>query len=589
MKKLLCAILTLLMIVTAAIPAFAAVTQNTVGYSAKNVKVDENFDSATDIEELEVSETDGYDSVLGFNTKLLADTTYFYIDSVAGMKLFAKIVSCGNNTNPALNGYCFLGKTVYLSQDIDFSNVTDMYPIGQPTRNETNGTQINKLNEATTYFSGTFDGRGYSIKNLDMTAKYASDATYGDFGNGVALFYMIRGNAVLRNLVIDADSSFINTCSMADSTNLAWSGRNNVAASLVAYAQTYYGDGYDSDGFTVENIISYATVASSPATTVRDYRYNIVGGLIAVVDAFQSATTIRNCTFSGTIDTSCYTSQYKNDRKGYAAGGIVGEVYRATANGALSFDRCINLGEIDGASYTGGIVGGAASTDQNLVVTFSISNCINDGSVSYRGVGTNLNTSVTGAAGAFFGGILDNGNYDSSRTCTIENCINKYTGLTEFVGLKTGTVNDTNNNVNVSSLNGEAGTDTLVRYEGLQIKKGTTQSVRFIGCLMATEEELANYDKVGFKITAMYGDSARQVDANGQEVYTSLNGTTADGWDIVYSAKDGEYFIAVTLEGLSPALGEVTFVVTPYCVSGDTTTYGAAKTTTIDMATGEKA
>ena len=371
-------------------------------------------------------------------------------------------------------------------------------------------------------------------------------------GNGVALFKAIRGDATIKNLVIGKNCSFVNQTSADTSLTNVNPGQGNAAASLACYAFSH--NGYeDAKAVTVTNVISYATVTCGTTTNATNNRHDIAGGLIAGMhNQINSQAAITECTFAGQITDA-----------GNSAGGIVGVVQ--VVAGSIKIEECLNAGAITSTSFAGGILGGHFAASATYYTY--IASCINTGNV----------VGAEGKIGAFYGSSFSSGEKINIKTST-----NKTSGLAATLY----SVTSDTDNVIVDTLNGEAGTDALVRYEGLQIKTGETQTVRFVGSITASEAELANYDSVGFKITAMYGAKGRTVDANGTEVYTSINGTTADGWNVEYSADEGEYLIAIKLEGLSKSLGEVTFVVTPYCVSGETTTYGTAKTTTVNMSTG---
>ncbi|MBR4013085.1 MAG: hypothetical protein IKJ00_02200, partial [Clostridia bacterium] len=443
MKKLISLVFTVLMLSSLAIPALAS--GSTVGYNASLVTADSNFASAVDLETLAETSASGYDSDKGFSPTLLASTTYFYIDSVEGWNLFAKIVACGDSIKVSENPYSFYGKTVYLKGDIDFAGAS-AEPIGENNRrekyvgngdlsaatpyqaNNTEGTQVNWAEFEKSYFSGTFDGRGYSIKNLDMVSEYAT-AELGAFGNAIGLFKVIRGDATIKNLVIDADSSFINNCSKVSTTNKNWAGRGNIVASLAAYAITNTSEAFgDSKGFTIENVISNATVTCVPENTNRDYRYNVAAGLVAVThvtegrDATTSSSTIKNSTFAGQIT-----------QAGWGAAGILAHIYQANAAGGLNITNCLNSGNVTANGYVGGILG--FDLINNKEVVCSITGCENSGALSN---GTGAFSGGTRYTGAIIGADVDPAftpeDYVSHKRYTITNCKNTNTGVANFNG-----------------------------------------------------------------------------------------------------------------------------------------------------------
>ena len=97
------------------------------------------------------------------------DSTY-YISNAEELMAFAYAVNKGAN-----------GSDAYLTADIDMSGYSSTYtPIGT---------------EAKPY-QGTFDGRGFRIKNLNISG-----------GNGYGVFGFVTGGATVKNLVLDASSS----------------------------------------------------------------------------------------------------------------------------------------------------------------------------------------------------------------------------------------------------------------------------------------------------------------------------------------------------------------------------------------------
>jgi flagellar capping protein FliD len=101
------------------------------------------------------------------------------ISTVTDLKNLSKLVSAGNTME---------GKTFVLTNDIDFNNAT-FNQIG----GNSSGTNI--------YFSGTFDGQGYTIKNIK----------YADCGNhSMSLFYGLD-NAEVKNLNLDNVQGYINS------------------------------------------------------------------------------------------------------------------------------------------------------------------------------------------------------------------------------------------------------------------------------------------------------------------------------------------------------------------------------------------
>lgn len=102
-----------------------------------------------------------------------ANTNTLYIDSAAGLFAFAEQVNEKGNT--------YAGKTVVLVADIDLKNQL-WTPIGQT---------------CATQFNGTFDGNGYTIKNLNVDASKQTGANYSS-----GLFGWLN-KATVKNLTIE--------------------------------------------------------------------------------------------------------------------------------------------------------------------------------------------------------------------------------------------------------------------------------------------------------------------------------------------------------------------------------------------------
>lgn len=361
MKKLICAILALMLLVSSVITVSAAestatiTTKNSnVGYSASRIGDDTVYNTIAEnvLYADGTIKNDSYTSDANggiVNMKALnsgtdidnfainadaLDNKYFYITDAEGMIVFSKVVALGDSVKVSENEYCFKDKVVYLVADIDFAGSSDkMKPIGENgehygfvnngAKYETTdyGTQPHDIKSAREFFSGKFDGRGHKIIDLDMAAPYLD--TYKS-GNPVALFKVLRGDATIQNLVIDNTCSFINkaSASTASGVKTAGNGQGNATASLAAFVfadnDAKYGD---SKSINITNVASYATVNGGTSTNNNNstYRNDVAGGLVAFLNSNISATygaNIQYCTFSGEITSA-----------GSTAGGIVGVVH----------------------------------------------------------------------------------------------------------------------------------------------------------------------------------------------------------------------------------------------------------------------
>ena len=110
------------------------------------------------------------DNFLNYKAQPVYKDSTYYISNAEELMAFAKAVNHGAN-----------GSDAYLTADIDMAEVSSAYtPIGSGEKP----------------FSGTFDGRGFRIKNLKISG-----------GNGFGVFGTVTGGATIKNLVLDGSSS----------------------------------------------------------------------------------------------------------------------------------------------------------------------------------------------------------------------------------------------------------------------------------------------------------------------------------------------------------------------------------------------
>ncbi len=188
-----------------------------------------------------------------------------------------------------------------------------------------------------TGFTGTFDGKGYTIKNLTSTATE---------DNMSAALIGVAYNANIKNVNIDGG-----TVTSADS-----------AAGIVGYAG---GTTTTISGCTVSNMkISGAGAAAG--IVARDY------GVTAVSDCTNNSEVIAT-------GTSC------------KAGGIIGIC--STGNGS-TYTKCVNNGNVDAPSGIGnGSIGGVCGY-AGSVTTFT--DCVNNGTVGSTGKSINRSAGIVG-------------------------------------------------------------------------------------------------------------------------------------------------------------------------------------------------
>ena len=221
----------------------------------------------------------------------------------------------------ALGGETLTG-TLELTQDIDMTGVT-MEPIAA--------------------FAGDFNGNGYTIKNLAVTAEKST--SYDT--KGAALFETFTGTA--RDILFE-------------NPTVTLTGGQNVGTAVLCGT-------VGADGATLENI---GVVGGSVSTESTKTSY--VGGLVGY--AVNTSLAVKNCFVEAKV---AYTGSAKPNYT--YCGGMLGYMM----NTDLSFENCAVLGDV--AAYTGygsGFAGGFVGivNGSNAGHTISFTNCYFAGKVS---------------------------------------------------------------------------------------------------------------------------------------------------------------------------------------------------------------
>lgn len=263
-----------------------------------------------------------------------------------------------------------MNDTFELAGDIDLSKTTGQTPIG------TSGKK----------FTGTFDGKGYTISGINITS--STDESFPFVG----LFGLCQ-KATIKNVTVKGNVTGTTTDS---------SGRLFVGG-LVAWAR----------GLTVENCISYITVQNNNTSTLSTASSS-AGGILGYgdFDGTNIEVNISGCVNYGTVTAPQYTggiyglSQEVTDTvqkliitncqnhgnisitKGNVVGGIVG-YHRAvptTGENIFTVSDCVNTGNIFAtANYAGGIIGASLAVNSKYSVIVTLSNLYNSGSVVAEG------------------------------------------------------------------------------------------------------------------------------------------------------------------------------------------------------------
>ena len=268
------------------------------------------------------------------------ETDPYLIYSAEGLKAFRDIV---NSTNPAacaklmndivLNDGTFDENGNYSSG----ANPEEWTPIG-----------VYRNSSDCTFYTGTFDGQGHTIKGLYVNVTATSDFYAGLFG-------YLEG-AVIRNLTVDGYVQ----------------GVNNVGGIV----------GGTKANATIENCRNNCRVVC------KTEKFQLHAGGIA---GFAANTTITGCLNTGAVEAFASSSSMCD------AAGIV-----SSLGANVTVKNCYNTGtvKITGndrleQSWAGGIVGNSG--------TSTVSDCYNVGTVTinYTGSGDNYIASAGGIAGTF--------------------------------------------------------------------------------------------------------------------------------------------------------------------------------------------
>jgi hypothetical protein len=212
----------------------------------------------------------------------------------------------------------------YLTNDIVIPEGTEWIPIGAPSDWPTNTTM--------TEFRGVFDGKGYSIKNLKITAGVSFCGFFGKLIN----------KATIRNLGLE---------------NVDITGGNPTGG----LAATMYGNEADMGGsqeaVTIEKVFLTGSVKG----------IGHVGGLVGRCNN-NPKNFISNCYINATVEVTAAASPDA------IAGGLVGCM--KTGRG-LKISNSYVAGTVtktDNSFYTGGIFGGVAASNTNTATLFELEN-----------------------------------------------------------------------------------------------------------------------------------------------------------------------------------------------------------------------
>lgn len=372
------------------------------------------------------------------------------------------LVELSNRVN---SGESFEGKTVVLGKTLDFNDDSSyknpqdnttygdyngdgtLESIKQELTNISVGTGFKAIGNNENTFKGTFDGKGYEIKNLKVYANNGS--LYGGaFGKivsakimniGIVDAKVISNSLSSGGLIGNASDSKIINC--YNTGNFQTENRAPVAGIVGEVTNSKLINCYNESDLTATCAGGIAYIIQN--STLQDC-YNTGNVTASSSPAAGIVYNISNSTITDCYNTGEITGYY-------GAGGIS---YNFTNN---KINNSYNTGNITttGSGYAGGIVG-------NDVIDSTISNCYNTGIIK--------NNSTSSSASA--GGIAAYG----VRNSSIENCYNTgdvtcEKGYAAGIGviLTSANILDCYNTGNVTGMNGIGGiaynsNDSTINY-----------------------------------------------------------------------------------------------------------------------------
>lgn len=250
--------------------------------------------------------------------------SYYGIKTAADFLKFAQAV----NTGASLKNFMDESGTVVLLSDVDMTGYENMPPVGLES----------------TPFTGTFDGNGFALKNVDIKYNFSTVAYCGIFG--------YAQNATIRNLTVGSAGS-----------RMTADGQEYSALASIAGVLGY------SAGCTVENCTNNCEIITGKLKNTGSGSTGIqTAGIVGFMSSADDI--VKNCVNNGHVAAPCGRG-----------GGIAATVNMAGA----TITGCVNNGPVEddivgqytgenyGVKRMGGLVGGNKGT---------ITSCTNNGAVT---------------------------------------------------------------------------------------------------------------------------------------------------------------------------------------------------------------
>lgn len=216
-------------------------------------------------------------------------------------------------------------------------------------------------------FDGIFNGNGYKISNLTITAELKDNLTYSDPTQGVGLFSTFSGNA--SNIIFESPSITLSSGERSGAAVLAGTVASDKITSVencavvggsvddksakTTYEGAFVGFVTNAEKLSFKNCFSTAEIKYSGTNPNYNYAGGFVGQSAYTELVFENSAVLGNVTGSG--------------KNGFA-GGFVG-----LNNGKkdISFKNCYVSGKISASTANAYIYGGSRYSKPNITVTNS--------------------------------------------------------------------------------------------------------------------------------------------------------------------------------------------------------------------------
>ncbi|MBQ8213747.1 MAG: hypothetical protein IJZ80_07035 [Clostridia bacterium] len=477
------------------------------------------------------------------------------------------------NTAQGLNEALAANSNVKLTADIDFNGVT--------------WTQVSN-------YSGIFDGAGYAIKNLKLSKT----------GNWHGMFYNLNG-ATVKNLYLHACTDTSITGQFMALLSCVANGTNTIENVCVAgeVSTTTYTAGNYHAGF-IAQVQSGVTniIGCESKVTVKENKIN--AGFVAGVD-YDADLNMTDCVFSGNL------SQCNGTETCAFVGRVSGDITLKRCiklgnscdnagqwRGAFVFLDASNLGsttEYTGSNYTAPTVTledcyTTANVD-NITVIASHTGNPNRGdgkfnvSIVYDGEETYSYDAATGSSELLY--VETKGKI---KILTSENFATVYPNFSNWVvtndtvtyGSKTITrvtpkgIYEMEMAAMEETVNAAVfGDNQYIQYKA-NAKDATATDVRLVTSITGTD-----YDMVGYLVSTVEADVTAFNGVDGivtatKTVFTSIlvNGTPVEA--------DGDYWLALGINGIPASAADTTIYVRPYTIKGGALTLGNVSSFTLN-------